>query len=290
MGNAAQVAEVGRVLGELGSVALVLGVGLLMFLVERLAPGTRLPRVQSWWPRAIAFNGLQVGIVLAAGWAWQRAWGGVSLLDLSSWGTLGGGAAAYLLSTCVYYAWHRARHEVPLLWRWFHQLHHSPARLELITAFYKHPLEVLANAAISSATVYLLLGVTPAAGALYTALAGLAELFYHWNVRTPRWLGLVVQRPEMHRVHHERGRHASNYADLPLLDMLFGTYVNPARADAPCGFADDRELQVGAMLRGVDVEQAAATADVGASASAVRTPAGALAGPARQARRATRSF
>jgi hypothetical protein len=46
-----------------------------------------------------------------------------------------GGLIAYF----IFYWWHRWRHESDLLWRLFHQIHHSPQRLEVITSFYKHP-------------------------------------------------------------------------------------------------------------------------------------------------------
>jgi sterol desaturase/sphingolipid hydroxylase (fatty acid hydroxylase superfamily) len=52
-------------------------------------------------------------------------------------------------------------------------------------------------------------------------------MFQHANLRTPRWLGYIIQRPESHGIHHERGLHAFNYADLPLWDMVFGTFRNP---------------------------------------------------------------
>ena len=78
----------------------------------------------------------------------------------------------------------------------------------------------------------------------------MAELFYHWNVRTPHWLGYLFQRPEMHRRHHERNWHRSNYSDLPLWDWLFGTFDNPRQLPAECGFADQRELQLWTMLMG----------------------------------------
>ncbi len=163
------------------------------------------------------------------------------------------GTVAYLVSTLVFYAWHRARHEVPVLWRVFHQMHHSACRIELLTSFYKHPLEQLANSVLSAAIAYPLLGLTPAGAAVYTFLCALAEFVYHVNVRTPRWLGFVIQRPEMHRIHHGRGQHAGNYADLPIWDMLFGTYANPARFDGECGFDAERELRALEMLRFVDV-------------------------------------
>ena len=51
--------------------------------------------------------------------------------------------------------------------------------------------------------------------------------FQHANLRTPRWLGYLIQRPESHSVHHARGVHAFNYCDFPLIDMLFGTLRNP---------------------------------------------------------------
>jgi hypothetical protein len=42
----------------------------------------------------------------------------------------------------------------------------------------------------------------------------------------------------------------SNYSDLPVWDMLFGTFDNPRRAPLHCGFSDDRETQPGRMLLG----------------------------------------
>ena len=72
-------------------------------------------------------------------------------------------------------------------------------------------------------------------------------------MRTPHWLGYVLQRPESHCVHHEAGLHAYNYADLPLIDMLFGTFRNPRTWSARCGLGEEQEQRVGAMLAGVDV-------------------------------------
>jgi len=144
---------------------------------------------------------------------------------------------------------------VPFLWRWFHQVHHSPQRIEIITTFYKHPLEVLLNGVISSAILYVGVGLDPRAASQAVLLTGLAELFYHWNVQTPRWLGFIFQRPESHCVHHQQDLHSYNYSDLPIWDMLFGTFRNPQEFEARCGFAGGREQRLGAMLGGVDVHE-----------------------------------
>lgn len=89
------------------------------------------------------------------------------------------------------------------------------------------------------------------------ALAGfigfLAAVIQHANVRTPRWLGYIIQRPEMHGLHHERGVHAYNYGSVPLWDMLFGTFRNPADFPAEYGFYPGASKRLGAMLIGRDV-------------------------------------
>ncbi len=237
-------------------VALLVGLfAAVMILIERRRPGRAFPHVPGFVARAGLLNGVQVASVFVLGThvdAWlqaHRPWSAAGL------GTFGGAAVGYLVITFVYYWWHRLRHASDWLWRWVHQVHHSPQRLEILTSFYKHPIEIGINAVLSSAILYGLVGVTPAAGAWAVAVTGVAELVYHWNVRTPRWLGWFFQRPEMHCVHHEMGRHHGNYADLPLWDILFGTFDNPATFDGRCGFADDAETRLPQMLRGVDVHR-----------------------------------
>ena len=72
------------------------------------------------------------------------------------------------------------------------------------------------------------------AGAIGAVFVTFSAMFQHMNKRTPHWVGYFIQRPESHSLHHGRGVHAYNYADLPLVDMLFGTFANPEehRADA----------------------------------------------------------
>lgn len=240
-------------------VLIVLATAAAMLVVERRRPGRHWPQVPSWMPRALALNAVQVGIVLVGGLTWDRWFPGRGPWDGAALGTVGGTLVGYLAITFVYYWWHRARHEVGFLWRWVHQIHHSPQRLELLTSFYKHPLEIALNGALSSAILYLLVGVTPAAAALAVLLTGVAELFYHWNVRTPHWLGYVIQRPESHCVHHQHGRHRNNYSDLPLWDILFGTFENPRAQPRRCGFDEARELQLKSMLLGRDVHREVAS-------------------------------
>jgi len=232
---------------------IVLGVAVAMIAIETLAPGRRWPSVRGWLARALLLNAAQAAVVFLTGVTWDRWFPQLRPWDLSALGTIPGALIGYLVITFVYYWWHRARHEVPFLWRWFHQVHHSPQRIEIITSFYKHPFELIVNGALSSLLLYAVVGLGPAAAALAVTLTGLAELFYHWNVRTPYWLGFFFQRPESHCVHHRDGWHRSNFADLPVWDMLFGTFQNPRDYAAACGFGPEREPLLTAMLLGRDV-------------------------------------
>jgi sterol desaturase/sphingolipid hydroxylase (fatty acid hydroxylase superfamily) len=228
----------------------------LCFLFERLFPGWRLPKVKTWPVRVIAINILQLGVVLLAGVTWEKWFSSLSLFDLSAHvPPIAGGLIAYFIATFVFYWWHRWRHEVDALWRLFHQIHHSPQRIEVITSFYKHPGEMVVNSLIGSLLVYTVLGLSMEGGMAYTACTALGEFFYHTNIRTPRWIGYFFQRPEMHRVHHQYGRHKNNYGDIVWWDMLFGTYENPKEFKATCGFDEANELRLREMLLYRDVHK-----------------------------------
>lgn len=227
----------------------------LMVAVERSLPGTVLPRVRGWWARAIVLNACQVAITLVGGFTWNRWLQGHSLFHAGRWPFLAGLGLTYFISTFIYYWWHRVRHESPFWWRVAHQIHHSAARLEIFTSFYKHPVEIALDSVLSAAICYPLMGCSVAQGGAYTLLVALAEMFYHWNVRTPRWVGTLIQRPESHRLHHRRFHHTRNYGDLALWDWLFGTYSNPSRADkVVCGFGDSHEERFTPMLSFREVE------------------------------------
>ncbi len=124
---------------------IVLAAAATMIAVGLRGAGRSWPRVRGGWSRAALLNGCQIAIVYLAGWTWDgwfkahRAWSADEL------GVTTGALIGYLLITLIDYAWHRARHVWPLLWRWVHPVHHSPQRIEVITSFYKHPLEIVLN-------------------------------------------------------------------------------------------------------------------------------------------------
>jgi sterol desaturase/sphingolipid hydroxylase (fatty acid hydroxylase superfamily) len=135
-----------------------------------------------------------------------------------------------------------------VLWRVCHQIHHSPARIELLTSFYKHPIEIMADSMIASLLMFSLLGTSPAAGAWFNVFAVLGEYFYHSNLRTPHWIGYVLQRPEHHSIHHQLDVHRFNHGDITWWDRLFGTFQETDSFADRCGFPGGHERELKGML------------------------------------------
>ena len=226
------------------------------FIIEKIIPGWKLPNVPTWTIRVLAVNFIQLFIVIIAGYTWEKWLSSTSIFHLSLHvNNVYGGIIAYVIATFIFYWWHRWRHKINFLWLHFHQIHHSPQRIEVITSFYKHPLEMTVNSIIGSLLVYFLLGLSPEAGAIYTLCTALGEFFYHTNVKTPRWIGYIFQRPEMHRIHHEYDKHSNNYGDIVWWDMLFGTYSNPKEFKTSCGFDNEKEQRLIDMLKFKDVHK-----------------------------------
>ena len=228
----------------------------LAFLVaERLMGGGRaFPTVRYW--TLLGFVGLfvsgAVNAILPA--ALTPHLGTIHLVDLSSLGLTGAGPAVVLTTFFTYWT-HRIQHRFDILWRLGHQLHHGVARVDVASGMMFHPIDLVVQVGATTLAAALL-GVTANAAALAGVANFVIALFQHLNVRTPRWVGYLVQRPEAHCLHHERDVHARNFGDLPVWDMLFGTFANPRTGEVQVGFAPERGRRVLAMIACIDVNQA----------------------------------
>lgn len=227
----------------------IIAIGVLFMVLERIVPDQKLPHVKGWWMRVAILNLFQVGILFLGKITWDKWFQGYSLFHLpSTMNPILGGLIAYLVITFVFYWWHRWRHTINPLWLTMHQIHHSPQRIETITSFYKHPLEIICDSILIGCVNFLLLGLSLESAGWCILFTAIGEYFYHMNIKTPHWVGYFFQRPEMHRIHHERGKHYHNFSDIPLWDMLFGTYKNPKTMYSACGFKPEREHRLIDML------------------------------------------
>ncbi|KAA0214891.1 fatty acid hydroxylase family protein [bacterium] len=224
-----------------------------LFLLLDLLPHAQSYRSTRWWKlRALAVSLAGVGVSFGTGLLWERVWVFPSLLDLSWLGVMGA-AVGVVVYEFFHYWFHRGVHRFSFTWRWFHQMHHAPERFDAYSAFYQSPLDAVAFTSIGIVVAFPLLGLSPEAGALLNAFLMFNAMFQHANIKTPRWLGYIIQRPESHSVHHARGVHMFNYCDLPMWDMLFGTFRNPPNFAREVGLYDGASARIGAMLVGRDL-------------------------------------
>jgi sterol desaturase/sphingolipid hydroxylase (fatty acid hydroxylase superfamily) len=229
---------------------------LLMLAVEARRPARVFPARRGWTWIGVGFLLLLgtvstlVPLLVDPPWLVAHRW-----MDGARLGIAGGVAVGYVVLSLLTYCTHRAFHAVPVLWRLVHQLHHSPQRIDMSGSVFFHPLEMVVQVLVQLFVTVVVLGLDPLAAALTGYVAAFYGMFQHWNVRTPRWLGYVIQRPEAHCEHHRLGVHAHNYGDLPVWDLLLGTWRNPVRFEGRCGFESPSDRRLGAMLAWRDVNE-----------------------------------
>ena len=175
------------------------------------------------------------------------------MFDGRGLGTIGGAAVGVLVYEFVHYWYHRAAHGWNWLWRAGHQMHHSAESLDAFGAYYIHPLDAALFTTWSTLVFFPLLGLTLEAGIIAALFLTFNAMFQHANIKTPYWLGFLIQRPESHNIHHGRGIHRHNYSDLPVWDLVFGTFSNPRTVEGTqVGFYDGASSRVLDLLIGRD--------------------------------------
>ena len=236
-----------------------LTIGLIpgLILVDWAIRGRRHDSTRFWRLRATVVT---IATFYIAGYVatfWATLLGDWHLFDLGGIGTVGGTIVGILVYEFGHYWYHRAAHRFDWLWYAGHQMHHSAESHDAFGAYYLHPVDAALFTTISSLVFFPLLGLGIEAGVLGALFLTFNAMFQHMSLRTPRWLGYIIQRPESHSVHHGRGIHRYNYADLPLFDILFGTFRNAETADRDHGFYAGASARIPEMLAFRDVSKPA---------------------------------
>jgi sterol desaturase/sphingolipid hydroxylase (fatty acid hydroxylase superfamily) len=226
-----------------------------MITWEVLVPARKLPEVEGWRLRtAVSFIAyFYVSSYLPL--LWDSYLAQYQLIDLSGLGAAAGAAVGIAVYEGLLYFWHRAMHESDGLFLSFHQMHHSAERIDSFGAFYFSPLDMAGFTLLGSLSLTLVVGLSPSAVTVFLYATAFLGIFQHMNVKTPQWLGYFIQRPESHVVHHGRGLHYYNFSDLPVFDMLFGTFRNPQSYDLETGYYAGASARVKDMLLLKDVSK-----------------------------------
>jgi sterol desaturase/sphingolipid hydroxylase (fatty acid hydroxylase superfamily) len=175
--------------------AFILAFFALGLVMERVAAARPLPESKGWFLRSgivffltLAVNALAPLLVVT----WIGTHAPLHLAPLGLWK---GAAVGLVAADLANYAVHRAQHKWRWLWLWTHQLHHSAERVDVLGAAFFHPFDIALQAIVGALTIGAL-GIRPEAAALVGILMVAMAVFQHLNVRTPQWLGYLIQRPE----------------------------------------------------------------------------------------------
>ena len=172
------------------------------------------------------------GFTLAR-WAASADVGLLNRASVPSWlGALATVAGLDLVS----YAWHRANHGIPFLWR-FHQVHHSDPHYTVSTAARFHPGEIVLSLPVRLAAV-VAMGASPLGVVVFEIVFATANYFEHGDIDLPlaleRRLGRVLVVPALHLRHHSQTPNElnTNFATIFIVwDRLLGTYGDSASTD-----------------------------------------------------------
>ena len=216
--------------------AIAVGGLLVLLLIEQWAPFRR--PVERYWPRLVrnlAIAGgntlmlsvLLGGLLLSAYQALElRRVGVLHAFGVEGWINI---FASVVLLDGFTYAWHRAYHRVPLMWR-LHRAHHSDLDLDVTSAGRFHLFE-MALSALVRLGVIAAIGADASSVVIFEIVFGVANQLEHANLRVPprldAWLQWVFVTPDMHRIHHsQRPEHTnSNYSTIfSWWDRLCGSY------------------------------------------------------------------
>ena len=115
----------------------------LFVILELVAPARKLTRVRLWRLRGLFAFLLYLAISITGPMFWDATIAEHTLFDASKlplWAQIIGG---FLLLELGVYIWHRTMHAVDPLWRHLHQMHHSAERIDIWSAFWFHPLDMV---------------------------------------------------------------------------------------------------------------------------------------------------
>lgn len=232
---------------------IIFGMYGLLMTWEALRPARKLPQVRFWKTKGLISFAVFFFLSSYLPIIWDVHLAAFQLLDLSSLGTVAGALTGVMIYQFGVYVWHRAMHKNNGLWKVFHQMHHSAERIDSFGTFFFSPWDMIGFTFLGSLCLVVIAGFS-AEATTYIILANtFFSIFQHSNVRTPQWVGYLVQRPEAHAIHHARGIHAYNYSDISIYDILFGTFHNPKGYEHEAGFYDGASTRIMDMLKFRDV-------------------------------------
>lgn len=253
--------------GRTNVVALIVLAG-VFFLLQRLWPAQRQRRTvrdtvtdvayllfNPWVTKTISKVAVAVVVGIVAALA-TGARGRAEILVAFSQGSPIGQLPALpqalllvVVSDFLGYWIHRGLHR---FWWRAHAVHHSPARMDWLSAVRIHPLNDLLGTLLRAVPLFVMGFRFELVAGLVPVLAVYGLLLHanvHWRFGPLRY---VIASPAFHRWHHaadEEGLDKNFAGLLPVWDLLFETYHLPETPPKRCGVSDPVPNSLWGQLR-----------------------------------------
>lgn len=234
---------------------IVISIFLILLIAEELFPGRPLPKIKHWKIKGILAFVIYFYLSTYLPMIWNDTLSQYQLFDMSFLGDLGGAIVVLWIYELGVYIWHISMHKSDILWRIFHQMHHSAERVDTYGAFFFSPMDMIGFTFLTSLALVVVGGFTVQATIYAIYGATFLSVIQHANIKTPQWMGYIFQRPESHSIHHAKGVHAFNYSDLPLFDIILGTFNNPKDFANETGFYKGASSRICDMLLFKDINK-----------------------------------
>lgn len=216
---------------------LLLTAGLFVFIEKLLPKYKEQVILRPEWGNDLvyfAFNHMIIGFVLLFANGFSQSYFNWALDDglqsfIQSWPIVLQVILLIFAADMVQYWVHRMFHTVPWLWK-FHAVHHSSENMDWLAGSRTHLVDTLFVRSLIMVPLYLI-GADKAALDAYVLFASFQAVFIHANFGGNFGiLKYLITTPQFHHWHHSADAVAidTNYAaHLPVLDKIFGSYLQP---------------------------------------------------------------
>ena len=175
-------------LDPISLIVIFLYVGLM--ICEALFPARPLPRIKYWKVKGVFFFAIYFYLSSYLPMLWNTYLSAYQVFDLTDLGTVWGAVAGILIYQFGVYVWHWSMHKNNLLWRVFHQMHHSAERVDTYGAFLFSPMDMIGYTVLGSLLLVLVAGFSPQASTIILLVNTFFSKFQHANIHAPSWLDI----------------------------------------------------------------------------------------------------
>ena len=138
---------------------IVISIFFILIITEAVIPARNLSPIKFWRIKGITAFFIYFFISSYLPLIWNNYLADYKIFNLTFLGDYWGGLTALLLYELGVYVWHSSMHKNQILWRVFHQMHHSAERVDTYGAFYFSLMDMIGFTLLTSLAMVWIAGL-----------------------------------------------------------------------------------------------------------------------------------